>query len=267
MVPSPPDNKHVRRGLKPGHSGPDVRQLQHGINRKAEGWKLDHLKVEVDGDLGRKTLTSATALLYAVGAYGKTIRRARNNSVLSEYAQRLLRGTRNRDKRMKTLSRARRPVIRKWRKDANPLRERAYQVGLTLIGIVESGGNNTGPMVDKIILSNGGVIGEPWCGDAMAYCYRLAGSISVTRNWAAVRLLRWVLGIRSTSSPKRGDLVTFTFDHVGMFEKDNGDGTITTLEGNTGDSGAVSDSVTGGDGFKRKVRDKSLVSEYLRVTR
>ena len=74
-----------------------------------------------------------------------------------------------------------------------------------------------------------------------------------------------MLGIHATSRPRAGDLVRFTFDHVGLFEKDNHDGTITTVEGNTGASGAVSDSRTGGDGVYRKIRSKSLVRDYLHV--
>lgn len=148
-----------------------------------------------------------------------------------------------------------------------PLRDKALYVAEGLVGVMEQGGNNAGPMVEKIIHANGGSTGEPWCGDFVAYCYRLAGSKAVSRSWAAVRLLRGLLGIKATATPLPGDLVTYTFDHVGMFVKDNGDGTITTIEGNTGASGAVSDSTTGGDGVYRKVRDKSLVDDYLRVSR
>src|ERR1044072_4766108 len=148
-----------------------------------------------------------------------------------------------------------------------PLRDRALSIAEGMVGVMEEGGNNQGAMVERIIHANAGATGEPWCGDFVAYCYRLAGSAAVTRSWAAVRLLRGLLGIFATPAPEGGDLVTFTFDHVGLFVKDNGDGTITTIEGNTGASGAVSDSTTGGDGVYRKVRDKSLVDDYLRVTR
>lgn len=149
---------------------------------------------------------------------------------------------------------------------AEPLRLKAHQAAVGLIGVMEQGGNNAGPMVAKIITANGGAVGEPWCGDFVAYCYRLAGSKLVQRAWASVSMLGGLAGIHRTSSPRMGDLVRFTFDHVGMFEKDNGDGTITTIEGNTGTSGAVSDSSTGGDGVYRKVRDKSLVADYLHIT-
>jgi hypothetical protein len=151
--------------------------------------------------------------------------------------------------------------------DKQPLRDKALAVAEGLVGVMEEGGNNTGEMVDKIITANGGSIGEPWCGDGMAFCYRAAGSKAVTRVWAAVSLLLGALGIRRTSSPKPGDLVRFVFDHVGMFVRDLGNGQIETIEFNTGATGAVSDSATGGDGVYRKVRDVSLVNDYLRVTR
>lgn len=113
-------NKHVHRGLRLGDNGPDVEQLQWGINRKATSWKLNFLSVVVDGELGPVTLNSGTSILYAMGVYGKTMRRARNNDVLSEYAQRLLRGTRPRTEVMKALSLARRPKVRSWRLNTGP---------------------------------------------------------------------------------------------------------------------------------------------------
>jgi hypothetical protein len=148
-----------------------------------------------------------------------------------------------------------------------PLRERAYTVACTLIGVMEQGGNNSGPMVSRIIRENGGTGPEPWCGDTMAFCYRHGGSKNVTRPWASVALLGNLLGVKRTAWPQRGDLVRFTFDHVGMFVRDLGDGQIETIEGNTGASGAMSDSATGGDGVYRKHRQKSLVYDYLRVAR
>jgi Putative peptidoglycan binding domain len=156
-----------------------------------------------------------------------------------------------------------------WGKPKPPKRlgEKAYRVATGLVGVMETGGNNRGAMVTKIIRANGGTGPEPWCGDFVAYCYRLAGATSVCRSWAAVRLLRGLAGMRATGTPARGDLVRFTFDHVGMFVRDCGNGTIETIEGNTGRSGAVSDSSTGGDGVYRKIRAKALVTDYLRVGR
>lgn len=148
-----------------------------------------------------------------------------------------------------------------------PLRECAYEEATKLVGIMEQGGNNRGAAVEKIIAEGGGLPGQAWCGWFCAAVYKRAGSKAVTWHWGAVRLYLPLSGLCRISPPKRGDLVRFTFDHIGMFVKDNGDGTITTIEGNTGATGAVSDSKTGGDGVYRKVRAKTLVRDYIRVTR
>lgn len=152
------------------------------------------------------------------------------------------------------------------KRHAGDLRDNAYSHAQSLIGVMESGGNNTGPTVNKIIRANRGSIGEPWCGDFCAYVYRLAGSKAVTRSWASVSSLGSLSGVKHLKHPARGDLVRFKFDHVGMYVADHGS-TIETIEGNTGRSGAVSDSRTGGDGVYRKRRDKHLVKDYLRITR
>lgn len=256
--------KIVHRRLVAGCEGADAKQLQHGVNHKAATWKLPQFAVDVDGETGRQTLGHAYRLLFAMGVGGKTLRRAKAGE-LSEYAQRLLRGTRPRTGAMKRASARRKPRVQRWRRQS--LQDRAVAVAEDLVGVMEQGGNNAGPMVSKIILANGGFVGEPWCGDFVAYCYRNAGSKSVTRSWAAVRLLSGVAGLKVVSTPRRGDLVRFTFDHVGIFLRDLGNGEIETIEGNTGASGAVSDSSTGGDGVYRKCRAKELVNDYVRVTR
>lgn len=157
-------------------------------------------------------------------------------------------------------------MIRQRRAQLTPLRERAYTVAAGLVGVMEQGGNNAGPMVSRIIKENGGGGAEAWCGDFMAYVYRHAGSHSVSRPWASVRLVGQLLGIRATDRPQRGDLVRFNFDHIGMYVREVDAETIETIEGNTGAIGAVSDSL-GGDGVYRKHRAKSLVHDYLRVGR
>lgn len=161
--------------------------------------------------------------------------------------------------------------------DTLPMRLKAYKVATTLLGVVEQGGNNMGPMVSKIIHENGGIGPEPWCGDTMAYCYRHAGSKAVQRLWASVFYLGQLAGLHHVVDPLRGDLVRYTFDHVGMFEDwCDGEGNVVpkaqathimAIEGNTGSSGAVSDSGAGHDGVKRKLRVRYLVRDFLRVER
>lgn len=146
---------------------------------------------------------------------------------------------------------------------------RALKVGLTQVGIMETGGNNRGLPLSRYIRSNGGTGPEAWCGDFVAFCYRLAGSKVVQRGWAAVRLLGFLTGMRIVSyeNAQPGDIVAYKFDHTGMLKRKLGNGMIETVEGNTGASGAVSDSTTGGDGVYIKRRSTSLVARYVRVTR
>jgi hypothetical protein len=148
----------------------------------------------------------------------------------------------------------------------SPLRIRALaRAKLTLAQhVFETGGNNRGPGVEAIITYAQGDIGEPWCADFVIDCYGHAGSSVVKPGYPrAVRLMN-TPGTRIVLAPLPGDIVRYTFDHTGIFEKDNGDGTITTIEGNTGSAGAVSDG-NGSDGVYRKIRGKSLVADYLRV--
>jgi hypothetical protein len=259
----------VRRALEvtaPDYmAGADVKALQASINKAFRRMKIDRA-IEVDGKFGPATLDASRQVARAVGVVAESAKKL-SAGRLTESAQKLIRG-RDKSKAEIRATRRRRLYRRRLRKRyAATLQTRAFRIAENLVGVMESGGNNMGEKVSEIIRANGGTGPEPWCGDFVAYAYKNAGSKAVTRSWAAVRLLSGVAGIKFTSTPKRGDLVRFTFDHVGMFDRDNGDGTITTIEGNTGASGAVSDSATGGDGVYRKIRDKSLVADYLRVTR
>lgn len=150
-----------------------------------------------------------------------------------------------------------------------PLREKAFDVAEALVGVMEQGGNNTGPTVDKIIRANGGVIGEPWCGDFDAFCYRQGGSKLVDRAWASVNAIETGNrgDFKQITNPARGDVVTFSFSHTGLFDKwiDRKRGIFRTIEGNTGPVGATSDSLTGGDGVYRKNRSTSLGVSFWRV--
>lgn len=175
-----------------------------------------------------------------------------------------------RDEAQRMVTRRRKQIV-----THRPLHARAFAYAESLVGIMEKGGNNIGPEVSALIRSAGGSPGEPWCGDTVIVCYRNAGSKAVNRSWAAVRLML-TPGVKRTTSPVQGDIVRYTFDHTGLFDcwcDANGKPTAKNLashllavEGNTGASGAVSDG-NGNDGVYRKVRARSLVSDFLHVTR
>lgn len=217
--------------------------------------------VTVDSELGPDTFQAALATARALGALESTIALCNQSRAISVGVQRMIRWPEDRTPAQLARAKHRAKVAAE-----KPLREKAYGEAVALIGVMEVGGNNRGEKVMEIIRANGGTGPEPWCGDFMAYCYRRAGSKSVSRAWAAVRLYLPHTGLKRTSSPQQGDIVRFTFDHVGMFVRDLGNGTIETIEGNTGRSGAVSDSRTGGDGVYRKIRTKGVVQDYIHVS-
>lgn len=171
------------------------------------------------------------------------------------------------------LDEADRMIVRRTKQlsDSRPLRLRAFDAAVKDVGVMESGGNNKGPRVTEIIRGNGGTGPEPWCGDAVADWYRTAGSKAVNRSWASVYYLGRIAGVVRVdkSEVKRGDIVRFIFSHTGLFDQwiDYDRGTFKTIEGNTGATGATSDSSTGGDGVYRKVRSYSQVTDFRRVTR
>jgi hypothetical protein len=108
-------NPNVHRQLDRHDTGPDARQLQLGINRRADSLKLPWLGVTVDGESGPRTEHSANLILFAMGAYGPPVKRIRTHHEISQYAQRLLRGTRHRNPVMVALALKRRGEVRKWR--------------------------------------------------------------------------------------------------------------------------------------------------------
>lgn len=154
---------------------------------------------------------------------------------------------------------------------ARPLREKAADImaAWAKAGVHESGGNNMGAAVERIIREGGGTKGDPWCGWGVAAAYREAGAKTVTRAWGYVPTLETLL--TRVHNPKRGHVVIFNFDggvpdHTGIFDHDNGDGTITTIEANTRPGTAASDA-GGGEGVYVRVRPKSMVQSYRRVRR
>jgi hypothetical protein len=157
------------------------------------------------------------------------------------------------------------------------LAEKAWNEAGKMLGVMEEGGNNHGKKVLEIIKANGGPGPELWCGDFVAWCYRHAGSTTVQRAWCGVKNLGFLTGQGIVKQPVKGDIVCYSFDHTGIFGSwCNSAGTevpmaaathIRAREGNTGRSGAVSDSKTGGDGVYEKLRHRTLITRFVHVSR
>jgi hypothetical protein len=77
-------------------------------------------------------------------------------------------------------------------------------------------------------------------------------------DWAAKRPATTEIIDRSEKA-KPGDIVMFTFSHVGIVVSDNGK-SIQTVEGNTNGAGSRD-----GDGVYFKTRSRSLVKAYVRI--
>mgnify|MGYP006275506751 CR=1 FL=1 len=103
----------------------------------------------------------------------------------------------------------------------------------------------------------------PWCGSFVMWCANQAGVkvpniVSTMAGSASFKKLgTWIDA--AVANPQPGDIVYFDFvsggapiEHVGIVVKDNGDGTVTTIEGNTaGDKKKSGSQANGGEAVKK----------------
>jgi len=116
--------------------------------------------------------------------------------------------------------------------------DKFLEVATKEIGTVETGKNHT--KYGKFTKHDG----QPWCGSFVMWC---ANEVKV-KIPNVVYTPAGVTGFQgvgrwsnaATAKPKPGDIVFFDFveggnpvEHVGIVVKDNLDGTVTTIEGNT----------------------------------
>jgi hypothetical protein len=257
-----------------GNRGADVRALQVACNKRAESRRI--AQIHVDGELGVLTIRACKQVAFAMGAAESTLDNMME-TVVPVGVQRMIRWPTSRTPAALLRARNRKRAAQTGTNAVDSLREKAHWQARKLVGIMEQGGNNVGRQVEEIIREGGGIRGQAWCGWFCAAVYKRAGSKAVTWRWGAVRLYLPGSGISRTSNPLKGNLVRFIFDHIGMFEAwcdANGRETtkakathIRTIEGNTGRSGAVSDSSTGGDGVYVKVRARSLIRDFIHISR
>lgn len=239
---------------------PQVVHLQQSLNARLRARGRPQL--QVDGEYGPATAAAVHLVKYLLGFPLKSL-----DHGPSPFFRRVVLHPQTRNEVY--LARAADRLKYLHAQEANkPLRLQALDIGRGLLGVMEEGGNNRGPMVSKIILANGGVIGEPWCGDFVAWCYRQCGSRAVNRSWASVFYLGRVAGLRTVKDPLPGDIVRYSFSHTGLFVRwiDRAAGIFEALEGNTGPAGAVSDG-NGHDGVYLKHRHVTQVDNFRRVTR
>lgn len=229
--------------IRSHQKGADVKRLQKALD------------VPVDGEYGPITATAAKERARDKGVARSTLLRG-----LTIGAQDLVLGL------VKQTAAQRKRAAK--RRSKTPLRLRAFAKARIDVGQTEQGGNNRGWFVDKVIKANGGDLGEPWCGDAVAYWYRRAGSKIVQRGWASTI---WLLAqLAPVKNPLRGHVVVYDFGtpgakHTGLFDEWIGDGWFWAIEGNTKPGQNSSDS-SGRDGVHRVKRHVSQVAGFRRVS-
>lgn len=137
--------------------------------------------------------------------------------------------------------------------------EQFLDIATKEIGTVEIGDNHT--KYGKFT----GHDGQPWCGSFVMWCANEA-KIKIPN---VVYTPAGVTGFQSigrwsnaaTSKPKPGDIVFFDFveggapiEHVGIVVKDNLDGTVTTIEGNTSPEHKAKGSQANGGEVAQRIR-------------
>ncbi len=150
------------------------------------------------------------------------------------------------------------------------------------IGVKETGVNKAGTskalqaiFKSDSVTVNGVTDGYPWCAAFVSFCVQkllnyspFFPTVIPPREASVSRFLHiWaknndcIIFPRSSTlfTPQKGDIVVFTFSHIGIVESVNGR-MITTIEGNTNDAGSREGSVV-----SRKVRLDSIIKSYIRL--
>jgi hypothetical protein len=107
--------------------------------------------------------------------------------------------------------------------------------------------------------------GQPWCGSFVMWCAAQVKQPMPNVVWtpggvaAFQGIGAWANA--ATAKPKPGDIVFFDFieggapvEHVGIVLKDNGDGTVTTIEGNTSPEHKTKGSQANGGEVAERIR-------------
>ena len=121
------------------------------------------------------------------------------------------------------------------------------------VGIKEDPPNSNKTVYGKFT----GHDGQAWCGSFVMWCAAQVGfkampSVVYTPSGASAFQGKGQWANHETAKPKPGDVVFFNFDnkgieHVGLVVKDNADGTVTTVEGNTVPDGKTGNEAAGGE--------------------
>jgi len=164
-----------------------------------------------------------------------------------------------------------------------PFSELLVRVALKEVGVQEVDGTNCGPRVNEYKAATWLPADKPWpwCAAFVCWCIREAmkiqGSDKNERPYTFERpqtagawdFENWSLkqdNSTQTKKPhhddiKRGDIVIFSFSHIGIAIEDARSGMVATCEGNTDAAGSRE-----GGGVFQKVRKLSQIRSRIRFT-
>lgn len=162
----------------------------------------------------------------------------------------------------------RRRVIKEWRKARRAIRRltrragpaRAIRAAGRDLGKTEQPpGSNWGGVVKKMILFTGYLSPVYWCGCAFAWwTIKKAGAACedrIRRGYAgfiAADARAGKNGLKEIPHPRPGCGGTlWGYEHIALIVKDNGDGTVTTREGNTSPAPGSGSESNGGGCYER----------------
>lgn len=113
------------------------------------------------------------------------------------------------------------------------------------------------------------------CGEFVSWCYAMAGfplgNVGYLKGYASVpyALDHYTKSGEVTKTPIAGDIVIFSWDgkhpqHTGIFVKDNGNDSITSIEGDTTNPNAPKEGNEGSGGWvQQKVRPYKFILAYI----
>lgn len=257
-------NTAVHRPLAlttPKVTGPDVRNLQGGVNRLFAHYKIDR-RVEIDGVLGMQTFDAAHDIATAHGAVSEAQAKFKRH-IISEGTQKLIRG---RDRTaIEVASAKEREDYRKQlraRYAAAP-GELAIQKTNGLVGITENPpGSNWGGKIEEMIRFTGYDEAVYWCGCAACWIVVKVGGAEIPariRMGFAPYITADALAGRNgfTAVPahlgRAGDVACIDNGHHIVTLRDDVSATVAlTREGNTTPAPGSGDEYNGGGLFDRE---------------
>jgi hypothetical protein len=252
-------SKYIRGFVltSPLMKGEDVEEYQKALNKQFRRFNYDRHILE-DGQFGPGTLSASRQIGLSMGVAGRNARKLRKGRV-TRMTQSLV-GGRKRTVAERLASVRRRRFRKKLRKRLEP---RPGVLVLTWakqqVGVRENPPNsNWGPKIGKWIEFTGYTSPVYWCGCFACFAVvRIGGARIPNRirlgfdGYIKADAANRDNGLTQVgfSEARAGDIVVYTFPHIGVVDHVVGD-TISTVEGNTS-SGPGGSQDNGGGVFQR----------------